>query len=163
MTYALSMAPLTTPLVPPLTPSAMALPLVAPPLGTPLRKTALGSESPLHAAVSHALLVQVAKRLYDVRQLRDEMLGDALFSEPAWDILLDLFISDHEGRQLSVSAVCIGARAPSATALRYLAMLQHADLVVRTRDVRDGRRSHVGLTVLGRRRMTTLLGRLAMV
>ncbi len=163
MNYALSMAPLMTPLISPLTPSGLALPLVAVPFVGPLRKTALGAEPSLQVAVTQAMLVQVAKRLYDVRQMRNEMLGDALFSEPAWDILLDLFISDHEGRKLSVSAVCIGARSPSATALRYLAMLQHADLVVRTRDVRDGRRSHVGLTLLGRRRMTTLLGRLAMV
>lgn len=147
MNYALSVTPTMASLVPPLQPlSRKVMPL--------------GSDSPLQAVVSQALLVQVAKRLYELRQVRDAMLGEALFSEPAWDILLDLFISDHEGRQLSVSAVCIGARAPSATALRYLTMLQNADLVVRTRDVRDGRRSHVGLTTLGRRRMITLLSRL---
>lgn len=111
--------------------------------------------------VAHVIspaLVEVAKRLYGVRKVRDELLGEALFSEPAWDILLDLFISDYEHRQLSVSAVCIGARAPSATALRYLTMLQDADLVERTRDERDGRRSHVRLTMLGRRHMASLLG-----
>ncbi len=102
----------------------------------------------------------MAKRLYATRKVRDDLLGGALFSEPAWDILLDLFISEHEHRQLSVSAVCIGARAPSATALRYLTMLQDADLVERTRDERDGRRSHVRLTQLGRRRMASLLARL---
>jgi DNA-binding MarR family transcriptional regulator len=37
-------------------------------------------------------------------------------------------------------------------------MLQDADLVERTRDERDGRRSHVRLTTLGRRRMACLLG-----
>ncbi len=117
------------------------------------QRTALLGVSPL-------VLVDMAKRLYELRKVRDTLLGEALFSEPAWDILLDLFISDHERRQLSVSAVCIGARAPSATALRYLTMLQDADLVERTRDERDGRRSHVQLTALGRRRMTSLLGRL---
>ena len=107
-----------------------------------------------------AVMVGVAKRLYATRKIRDDLLGCALFSEPAWDILLDLFISEHEQRQLSVSEVCIGARAPSATALRYLTMLQDADLVERTRDERDGRRSHVRLTPLGQRRMTSLLVRL---
>jgi DNA-binding MarR family transcriptional regulator len=105
-------------------------------------------------------LVDITRRLYELRKVRDQVLGDALFSEPAWDILLDLFISDHDRRQLSVSAVCIGARAPSATALRYLTMLQDSNLVERTRDERDGRRSHVQLTPLGRRRMASLLGRL---
>ncbi|SFO06160.1 MarR family winged helix-turn-helix transcriptional regulator [Sphingomonas sp. OK281] len=113
----------------------------------------------LDGSLSSAL-IGVARRLYAMRKVRDEMLGEALFSEPAWNILLDLFISDHEGSRLSVSAVCIGARAPSATALRYLTMLQDADLVERTRDERDARRSHVRLTVLGKRRMSSLLGRM---
>ena len=147
MTYALALAPLLTPLASP----------AATPIAAPARKTKDGAFVPV---LPQAQLVQMAKRLYDVRQMRDDVLGEALFSEPSWDILLDLFISDHEGRQLSVSAVCIGARSPSATALRYLAMLQDAGLVERTRDERDGRRSHVQLTAQGRRRMATLLGRL---
>ncbi|MCP8889130.1 winged helix DNA-binding protein [Sphingomonas faeni] len=110
-------------------------------------------------AVTEAL-IDVARRLYALRKVRDELLGDALFSEPAWNMLLDLFISGYERRRLSVSAVCIGARAPSATALRYLTMLQDADLVERTRDERDARRSHVQLTALGQRRMVALLSRL---
>lgn len=107
-----------------------------------------------------AALVIVARRLYAMRRRRDDLLSDGLFSEPAWDILLDLFVSDHDGRQLSVSAVCIGARAPSATALRYLTMLQDAGLVQRTRDETDGRRSHVQLSPAGRQRMVELLGML---
>ncbi|RZL81730.1 MAG: MarR family transcriptional regulator [Sphingomonas sp.] len=111
------------------------------------------------SAVTEAL-IDVARRLYAMRKVRDELLGEALFSEPAWNMLLDLFISEHERRRLSVSAVCIGARAPSATALRYLTMLQDAGLVERTRDERDARRSHVQLTALGQRRMVALLSRL---
>jgi DNA-binding MarR family transcriptional regulator len=118
------------------------------------------AKRPMSLPPSDVALVDVAKRLYELRKVRDALLGKALFSEPAWDILLDLFISDHQGRRLSVSAVCIGARAPSATALRYLTLLQEADLIERTRDQCDGRRSHVQLTALGRRRMVGLLGRL---
>ena len=109
---------------------------------------------------SDPVLVEVARRLYMMRKVRDDLLGANLFSEPAWDIMLDLFISDDEGLRLSVSAVCIGARAPSATALRYLTMLQESGLVERSRDERDGRRSHVQLTPLGRRRMEGLLARM---
>jgi DNA-binding MarR family transcriptional regulator len=120
----------------------------------------VSAKRPMAVATSDVALVDIAKRLYELRKVRNALLGNALFSEPAWDILFDLFISDHQGRQLSVSAVCIGARAPSATALRYLALLQEAELIERTRDQRDGRRSHVQLTALGRRRMEGLLGRL---
>jgi len=115
-----------------------------------------------HVVKPGATLVEIARRLYQLRKRRDAELGNLLFSEPAWDILLDLFISDYDDRQLSVSAVCIGARAPSATALRYLSLLQESELVERVRDVTDGRRSHVKLTILGRRRMTNLLAMLAL-
>jgi DNA-binding MarR family transcriptional regulator len=121
---------------------------------------AISTQRQVSLPVSDLALVDMAKRLYELRKVRDGLLGEALFSEPAWDILLDLFICDHEGHRLSVSAVCIGARAPSATALRYLTLLQEAGLVERTRDERDGRRSHVQLTGIGRRRMAVLLGRL---
>lgn len=113
--------------------------------------------SPFTAAPNDQALIQVARRLYDLRRRRDAIMDGGLFSEPAWDILLDLFVSHHDGRQLSVSAVCIGARAPSATALRYLTMLQDAGLVHRTRAETDGRRSHVQLSPTGRQRMVELL------
>lgn len=142
MTYAITMMPI-----------SVAKHTVFPPAVAVAADQLLGSAAP-------SALVEVAKLLYTLRKVRDELLGDALFSEPAWDILLDLFISDHERRRLSVSAVCIGARAPSATALRYLTMLQDAELVERMRDERDGRRSHVQLTALGRRRMISLLAQL---
>lgn len=120
-----------------------------------------GSSVAFTGPADQARLVTIAKRAYEMRRQRDDMLGAALFSEPAWDMLLDLFISYHEGRQLSVSAVCIGARAPSATALRYLAILQEAGLVLRTRDQSDGRRSHIQLSAAGRQRMAELLAGLA--
>ena len=101
------------------------------------------------ASQDHPIWVELARQNYDDRRRRTKIFrSEELFGEPAWDILLDLFISEHEQRRLSVSAVCIGARAPSATALRYLAMLQDADLVERIRDACDGRRSHVQLTAL---------------
>lgn len=132
----------------------------------PFASPAIGARERLPVATSSIVskestaLVVAARRLYEMRKARGDTIGDCLFSEPAWDILLDLFISYHEGRQLSVSAVCIGARAPSATALRYLAMLTEAGLVQRTRDQTDGRRSHVQLSVAGRMRMAEALGML---
>ncbi len=161
MNYALSTTPMTR--------TATALRSALPALLDQTLAALMPSETPSEMPSEHGAteaspidpaLIDIAKRLYEMRRVRDELLGSALFSEPAWDILLDLFISDHEHRRLSVSAVCIGARAPSATALRYLTMLQEANLVERTRDIRDGRRSHVRLTPCGRRCMINLLGKL---
>jgi hypothetical protein len=101
--------------------------------------------------------VKTAKRLYALRRRRNELLDADMFSDPAWDMLLDLFITGAEGRRLSVSGVCIGSHAPAATALRYLALLQERGLVRRMVDSTDGRRTLVELTELGQRSMQTLL------
>ncbi len=119
------------------------------------------STTPIYKPSEGTALAVLAKRVYAMCRERDAVFGTAMFSEPAWDILLDLFVSEHDGRQLSVSSVCIGARAPSATALRYLKMLEENALVERIRDMSDGRRSHVRLTMRGRRHMTRLLSMLA--
>ena len=38
---------------------------------------------------------RLARRLLEARRKREEMLGADLFRDPAWDILLDLFLA-HE-------------------------------------------------------------------
>jgi DNA-binding MarR family transcriptional regulator len=88
---------------------------------------------------------------------RRQLLGDRLFFDPAWNMLLDLFISESTGRRLSVTALCIGSHSSAATALRYATLLMDAGLIARVADETDGRRSHVHLTAEGWRVMKTLL------
>lgn len=85
----------------------------------------------------------VASKAYRLRGTRNHALGDALFSDPAWDMLLDLFIAACDGRRLSVTDVCVGARCATATALRYLQLMLEDGLVLRAPDRTDGRRVHV--------------------
>lgn len=98
-----------------------------------------------------------AKRAYDLGGRYFDELGPAVCGDPGWNILLDLFISAGNFRRLSVSAVCIGSRAASATALRYISLLHDAGLVERIADTTDGRRSYVVLTEAGFRKMMDLL------
>lgn len=88
---------------------------------------------------------------------RTRELGTSLFFDPAWNMLLDLFVSRYEQRRLSVSDVSIGSTGAAATGLRYLGMLQAANLVVRLPDARDGRRSYVELTEAGLQKIEALL------
>lgn len=104
----------------------------------------------------------LARRLHNLQHTRDDALGAKLFGDPAWDILLDLFVSHHDRTRLSVSAVCIGVNGCAATVLRYLAILQHEGLVARIRDESDGRRSYVELTPDGCAKLEALLARYAM-
>ena len=74
--------------------------------------------------------VDLARHIYQLRRNRDASFAAELFSEPAWDILLHLFIADAEGRSVSVSSACDGAATPQTTALRKLRQLEEARLIV---------------------------------
>lgn len=103
------------------------------------------------------VLLERAKQEYQETGRRLAVLGPRLATGPAWNMLLDLLVSGLTPRKLSVTALCIGARTSSATALRYLSMLQDAGLVERSLDATDARRSYVELTSEGWRTMLLLL------
>lgn len=90
---------------------------------------------------------ELARQTYRNRRLRNEIMrSDDLFGEPAWDILLDLFIAAKERRRVSVTSACIGAAVPATTALRWISVLENYGLVQREADSGDARRYYVGLT-----------------
>ena len=101
-------------------------------------------------------MIQRARLAYAIGGRRREALGPGLFADPAWNILLDLFLSLERGRDLSVTAVCIGSRSSAATALRYITLLVERGLIDRIADEHDGRRTYVRLTVGGWNAMVAL-------
>jgi hypothetical protein len=90
--------------------------------------------------------VSLARNIYRFRRRRERTFGKDLFADPAWDLLLDLFIAGREGREISVSSACIAANAPATTALRWICQLEREGLISRALDPGDGRRSHLHLT-----------------
>jgi hypothetical protein len=91
-----------------------------------------------------------ARRAYAVRRRRAAIFGNPdLFGEPAWDILLDLFIAHAEGKSVSVSSACIGSAVPATTGLRWLGVLADDGLVLRDNDPDDNRRVMVRLSDTG--------------
>ena len=102
-------------------------------------------------------VVELARSMYALRRNRDSIFGGELFSEPAWDILLHLFVAGAEGRVVSVLAASEGAAAPQTTALRKLRQLEEARLIVRAGDPADARRAYVRLSALACRKMRGLL------
>ncbi len=86
--------------------------------------------------------------IYRARRLRDDAFGPIAgqFREPTWDILLDLYLAAAKGRPVSVSSACIGSGAPQTTAIRHLALLESAGLVVRSPNPMDNRAGIVTLT-----------------
>ena len=106
-------------------------------------------------------LGRVARAMYRERAERARFFPAGLFAEPAWDILLDLFIASRANELRSVKEVCIASHAPDATALRHVDTLIEHGLVVRTRDTRDNRRKFLALSAEGYRRISRFLAAMA--
>jgi DNA-binding MarR family transcriptional regulator len=67
------------------------------------------------------------------------------FGEPAFAILLDLYIAHHEGRKVTISDACNATDAPWTTALRRLNTLHDRGFIRRAADHLDRRRCYVTL------------------
>ena len=114
------------------------------------------SDYTLIDASERQALVELARRFYRSRRLRPRVFSDAgLFGEPAWDMLLDLFIAEADGKRLSVTAACIGSAVPTSTALRWLVILEERGLVRRENDPTDARRVFLNLTSEGYAKMAS--------
>lgn len=107
-----------------------------------------------HPAARHSRkerrYLALARRTYALRRKRTAIFGNPeLFGEPAWDILLDLYIAHAEEKPVSVSSACIGSAAPPTTGLRWLGILAEEGLVLRENDPEDNRRVLVRLSPAG--------------
>lgn len=91
----------------------------------------------------------LARRMYLERQLREKCLPSDLFGEPAWDILLDLYVAAKENVKISTTSACIGANVPPTTGLRWLQVLEGHGLIERECDGLDQRRIFVKLSKSG--------------
>lgn len=93
-------------------------------------------------------LVRAARRHLDGRRQRANFLAREMFGEPAWDMLLDLFIAQCENKRISISSACIASGGSATTALRWLARLETMNYVERVSDDKDKRRIFVRITPL---------------
>ncbi|GGE76379.1 winged helix DNA-binding protein [Sphingomonas prati] len=100
----------------------------------------------VQAADAPAIGAEAFRRILRRRRLRDQFLGEGLFSDPAWDMLLDLAAARLEGSPVAVSSLCIAAAVPATTALRWIRALTQRGLMVRTPDAEDGRRVYITLS-----------------
>ena len=86
------------------------------------------------------------REIIKLRRLRDSFFQPDLFADPAWDILLDLKAAAQEGRQVSVSSLCIAAAVPPTTALRWITAMAQSGMLVRRQDPADARRVFIELS-----------------
>lgn len=106
---------------------------------------------------------QLLRAILRFRVGRERIFGGDLFGEPAWDMLLELYEAELRGKEESVTSLCIGARVPATTALRWLRTLEVRGWVERRPDQRDRRRSFIHLADKARDALEAMFSELNLV
>ena len=122
-----------------------------------LRQIMEPAKAPPRAEISPSRLRLMIK----ARRARETMLGDKLFADPAWDMLLEAYWAELMQRRLSVSGLCRGAAVPPTTALRWIQKLEQEEWLVRRDDPVDARRSWIELTPQGSARLALYFSTIA--
>ena len=109
------------------------------------------------APVDRSNLVSLAKKIKEFRAVRDSVFPPELFGEPAWDLLLALYIAAGDQYRLKVTAACAESNVPESTALRWLSSLAEAGLIRYDPNPTDARSRYVALSSPGITMMDRLL------
>jgi DNA-binding MarR family transcriptional regulator len=96
---------------------------------------------------------ELLQKIISNRRKRREYFGNALVSDPAWDMILDLAVARSRFRRVSVSSLCIASGVAPTTALRWIKVLTDEGLILREADSQDKRRTFVSLTEKGIRKV----------
>ena len=113
------------------------------------------------AAMRDADLADFARQTLTERRERDRYFDPMVFSNPAWDILLALYVASAEGRVQSVLDCCAAAPVAQGVALRWLAYLKREEMVIETPDPARLGRTVICLSDQARATISACLGSLA--
>lgn len=102
-------------------------------------------------------LIQLAKRIKAIRESRGALLEPTLFGEPAWNILLALYVAAGERYALSISALCAESGVPATTAARSINRLLELDMIRRVPNPSDSRSTYIELRRETATKLTKLL------
>jgi hypothetical protein len=105
----------------------------------------------------HAANVGLAARVFTARRDRVKIFGADLFADPAYDILLDMFIVSERQQGATIGSVCQAAYVPKGTALRYIKVLMEKGYIDRVPHPHDKRSSILTLTPLATNLMNNWL------
>lgn len=89
--------------------------------------------------------------LRKIRKVRSRYFPEELFSDPCWEMLLDLYDARLSGEEVTVTGLGVTSGVPLSTAMRRMQELQKHGLIERIDDLNDKRRQLVTLTPGGLR------------
>lgn len=101
--------------------------------------------------------IAAARRMVRERLRRSQFFKAELFADPAWDMMLDIFLAEAEGRETPVMNLCLSSQVPETTTLRWVKTLEHAGIFVRQKDEHDQRRVLVRLSPAAAKAMADYL------
>jgi DNA-binding MarR family transcriptional regulator len=99
----------------------------------------------------------LAQTVLSKRRSRRSFFPADLFHEPAWDMLLALYVARREERAMHVKVLVAASDAPVTTSQRWIEHLHRLGLIERSVDAHDRRRVEVALSDAGESAMTRYL------
>jgi DNA-binding MarR family transcriptional regulator len=113
--------------------------------GRELTKLA-GANVPASCNPVRELLVEYARQTFVQRARRSQNFHPAMFGEPAWDMMLALYVTEQSQARHTVSGLVNLSGVPPTTALRWLDFLEKEELVARRSSPTDRRVIYIELT-----------------
>lgn len=104
---------------------------------------------------SRVELVAHARATIQRRQARADYFATAILGEPAWDLLLLLYVADGVGEVITVNAAGERAGLAATSAKRWIEYLEKERLMRRAPHPHDGRRIVLTLSDKGRSALDT--------
>lgn len=91
----------------------------------------------------------LASRIQAVIKARVERFNyfpQALFADPAWDILLELALAEQQQRRVTITQLCNEAHVPATTAARWIRHLTEEGWLIRRDCTLDARVKYIELS-----------------
>lgn len=95
-------------------------------------------------------LITRARIVLNSRRVRGRYFSPAIFGEPAWDILLVLYITDVAGDRQTIGKLAEWISAPPSTVVRWAGYLEREKLIERHPHPTDRRTMFIRLSDKGR-------------
>jgi DNA-binding MarR family transcriptional regulator len=99
-----------------------------------------------------------ARRELEGRRVREHYFDRQLFGEPAWEILLALYVNQDSGARLTTSKLAESVALPMSTVIRWLGALEQGGLVGRGDHPTDRRKVFIRLLDKGRQALDAYFG-----
>lgn len=113
-----------------------------------------------HSASDRATLCALARTSLRARRLRNRYLPRLLFGEPAWEMLLALYLSSFGEARQTISRLSRSSGAPPTTAQRWINYIIRAGFASRSVNPTDKRVTFIDLTDKGREAIEAYLSEL---